>query len=157
MRINNGRTLENKSAASKLKLLKLADKLGNIAEACRIMGYSTNSYYRFKALFEQGGKDALILSEETLKRPSLRLDDEIIEKCREIALSYPEYGKSKAAAILRQQGLEIFDGGMQSTWERLGLDTFEKRRFAQLAATKADSVSSAWIRLQTAMIKCLIC
>jgi len=39
--------LNQKIIKPKLVLLELAKKLGNVSTACKTMGYSRDSYYRF--------------------------------------------------------------------------------------------------------------
>ncbi|MGE0973188.1 helix-turn-helix domain-containing protein (plasmid) [Klebsiella sp. WOUb02] len=44
----------------KAGLLNLAEELGNVSKACKIMGVSRDTFYRYQELAEEGGIDALI-------------------------------------------------------------------------------------------------
>ena len=44
----------------KIGLLNLASELGNVSRACKVMGFSRDTFYRYQAAVEAGGVETLI-------------------------------------------------------------------------------------------------
>ncbi|PTQ78218.1 winged helix-turn helix protein, partial [Nitrosomonas ureae] len=53
-------SVQQKIIKHKIGLLNLAAELGNVSRACKMMGFSRDTFYRYQAAVEIGGVDALI-------------------------------------------------------------------------------------------------
>ncbi|QGP39976.1 hypothetical protein Psal182_02137 [Piscirickettsia salmonis] len=133
-------SLSEKIIKPKLGVLELAKQLGNVSKACEVMGYSRDSFYRFKKLYETGGEEAL--QEISKKRPNVknRVPEHIEQAVIDLAIENPALGQLRASNELLQRGVIVSSSGVRSVWLRNGLETFKKRLKALEAKSAQDGI-----------------
>lgn len=120
-------SLSEKIIKPKLGLLELAKQLGNVSQACKVMGYSRDTFYRYKELFDNGGEEAL--QELSRKKPieKNRVPDYIEDAVVSLAVENPALGQHRVSNELQQRGIMVSSSGVRSIWLRHDLETFKKR------------------------------
>lgn len=131
--INRGNHMyhtNDKIIKNKVGLLNLAEELNNVSKACKIMGLSRETFYRYKNAVNEGGVEALL--ERTRKKPNIknRVDEQIEQKVIDFATEFPAHGQTRASNELRKLGTFVSPSGIRCIWLRNNLESFKKRLVA---------------------------
>ncbi|CDG48140.1 IS481 family transposase [Serratia symbiotica] len=111
----------------KTGLLNLAEELSNVSKACKIMGVSRDTFYRYRELADEGGVDSLI--NRSRRAPNLKncTDDATEHAVVNYAIDFPAHGQHRTSNELRKKGVFISGSGVRSVWLRHNLENFKKR------------------------------
>jgi len=132
----------------KVGLLNLAEELGNVSKACKVMGLSRDTFYRYKSAVEEGGVENLF--DKTRRKPNLknRIDLKTEEAVIRYAVDFPAHGQHRASNELRKQGTFVSGSGVRCIWVRNGLGNFK----ARLKALEAKVAEESFILTESQLV-----
>jgi Winged helix-turn helix len=81
----------------KVGLLDLAAELGNVSRACKVMGFSRDTFYRYQSAMENGGIDALIDANRKKPNPKNRVEEAAELAVAAFALEQPAFGQVRVS------------------------------------------------------------
>ncbi len=111
----------------KVGLLNLAEELGNVSRACKVMGLSRDTFYRYKQAVEEGGIESLLNKDRRKPNPKNRVDEQTERAVLQYAIDFPAYGQMRTSNELRKRGVFVSPSGMRSIWLRHKLACFRDR------------------------------
>lgn len=111
----------------KLGLLNLAEELNNVSRACKVMGVSRDTFYRYKEAAEDGGVDALLDRNRRVPNIKNRVDEATEQAVADYALEQPAHGQVRVSNELRKLGVFVSPSGVRSIWLRHDLANFKQR------------------------------
>lgn len=112
---------------NKVGLLNLAEELGNVSKACKVMGFSRDTFYRYKSAVEEGGVNALF--DRSRRQPNLknRVDEATEKAVLDYVIENPAHGQLRVSNELRKRGIFVSPSGVRTIWLRNDLASFKER------------------------------
>ena len=111
-------------------MLQLAQKLRNVSEACRVMGYSRQQFYEIKRNFQTYGFEGLLDKPPIPKSVPSKTPPEIEEKVVALSIERPAWGQGRIADELALSGTLMAPTTVRNIWLRREIETRYKRLLA---------------------------
>ncbi len=120
-------SVQQKVIKHKVGLLNLAAELGNVSRACKVMGFSRDTFYRYQSAMEDGGIEALI--DANRRKPNIknRVEEATESAVTAFALEQPAFGQVRVSNELRKRGIFVSPSGVRLVWLRQNLESIKKR------------------------------
>jgi transposase InsO family protein len=138
------------STRRKLSLLQLAEELGNVSKACKIMGYHRDTFYEVRRAFQVGGVGGLVEKKRGPRNPHPnRVPSDVEKRILDYSLQFPTQGPQRVANQLRLENVNVSAGGVRGVWLRHEIETRHRRLLwlERKAREQTFQLSEAQIRL----------
>lgn len=114
-------TAEQKIARQRLSVLELAEKLGNVSEACRRRGMHRSQFYEFKRRFQTHGLEGLKDLPPIPKSHPMTTPEGVVNQILEFSLAHPAWGCVRLSDTLKLQGISVSSPVIQNILIKHGM------------------------------------
>jgi hypothetical protein len=139
MLIGDSKDPVEKLAHRRLTVLELAERLGNVSEACRRGGIDRTSFYGWKRRFQLEGLEGLKGLPPIARSHPMTTAPEVVARIEALALEHPAYGCNRIEALLALEGRRVPAITVQKTLNDKGLGT-RRERWLALERRNAEEV-----------------
>jgi hypothetical protein len=136
-------TTDQRIARRKLSLLELAQDLGNVSKACKLVGYSRQQFYEIRRNCQTFGAAGPVDKVKGPKGPHPNRVAAEIEAVLDHALAHPTHGPMRVAHELALRGRQVSSGGVRGVWSRHDLLTIGLCPIPRRDVSKADRARPA--------------
>lgn len=119
-----------KVALHRLKVLELAEKLGNVAEACRRGDMDRTSFYEWKRRYQTHGMEGLLDLPPVPKSHPLTTPGHVKDAILSLSNRQPSWGSKRLSAELAKEGFMVSNYTVQRVLNKAGQGTKFQRYLA---------------------------
>ena len=118
------KTVSQKVVRRKMSMLELAEDLGNVSKACKIMGYSRQQFYEIRRNYQTYGSQGLVDRLPGPRNPHPnRVSAEIEKAILDYCLKNPMHGCVRVSQQLALEGINVSSGGVRGVWVRNNMES----------------------------------
>jgi hypothetical protein len=126
--MDTNRTVAQKATRRKMSMLELAEDLGNVSKACKIMGYLRQQFYEIRRNYQTSGSQGLVDKLPGPRNPQPnRASDEIEKAILEYSFQYPTHGCVRVVQQLALKNISVSSGGVRGFCIRHNLENKYQR------------------------------
>lgn len=150
--------INNSIIKHKAGLLNLASELQNVSKACKIMGVSRDTFYRYQELVETDGLEGLINRSRRTPNLKNRVDDVTENAVVDYAIDFPAHGQHRTSNELRKRGVFVSDQRHMRALHKTILQefyqvTFRKKLYAHINTLQKDLTNGSIIIIVIELIR----
>ena len=129
-------TEQEREIQHRLRILRHADTIGDVAKTCRYFGIGRASFYRWRSRLRDHGEPGLANKQTGPKNPPNRTKDEIVDQVLHLRRTYHLGPMRIVWYLARYHAIKISDAGVYRILRRHGLSRLPRANRTRAVHTK---------------------